>query len=240
MVPLRKILPLILALASPAAAGPLETGQATRADLVSVDVRKPPWSAIGRINNSAYGRCSAILVAPDVALTAAHCIYNVRSRRFLQPASIHVLFGFDRGRYDFHATVARITIPGEYRPADRTASAPHDWAVLHLVEPVPGDFAPLRLAEGPPSPDAQIAAAGFAQERSEVLTASPPCRLARGTADGLLLADCRVSHGFSGGPMIDTVAGTLVGMSIAIATIGGDDISIAIPATRLRQALQTE
>ncbi|KQT54554.1 hypothetical protein ASG43_02895 [Aureimonas sp. Leaf454] len=209
-----------------------------RTDLVSVDVGSRPWSSVGRINNSAYGRCSAILVSPDTALTAAHCLYNARSRRFLQPASIHVLFGFDRGRYGFHATVRDIVVPERYRPADILASAPHDWAVLRLAKPVPDAFAPLALAAGPASPGTEIQAAGFAQERSEILTASTPCRVEGATFDGLLLADCRISHGFSGGPLIDLQTKELVAMGVAVATnAAGDATTLAIPAARLREAL---
>lgn len=206
-------------------------------ELTTVDASKAPWSAIGRINNSAYGRCSAILVRPRTALTAAHCLYNARSGRFLRPASIHVLFGFNRGAYGFHARVDSIRIPPDYDPAQGAAAAPHDWAVLGLSEAVPAPFAPLALAGDERDAAVPVQAAGFAQERSEVLTASTPCRALGETRQGLLVTDCQLSHGFSGGPLIESETGRLAGMGIAITKAGDAAVGIAIPASRLRRAL---
>lgn len=35
-----------------------------------------PWRAIGRINLAGRGYCTATLIARDVVLTAAHCLWN--------------------------------------------------------------------------------------------------------------------------------------------------------------------
>lgn len=208
-----------------------------RPDLATVDIAKAPWSAVGRINNSAYGRCSAILVRPDIALTAAHCLYNIASRRFLQPASIHILFGFSKGQYGFHTTVAEITIGKDYVPGGVAASAPYDWAVLRLSKAAPSGFVPMEIAAPATSPLSSVRAAGFGQERSEVLTATGPCRVLTHPAASLLVTDCNLSHGFSGGPMIETQTGRLVGISVAVRDMGDHQLGIAVPIASLAGAL---
>lgn len=211
-----------------------------RPDLSSVDIGQSPWSAVGRINNSAYGRCSAILVRPDIALTAAHCLYNIASKRFLQPASIHILFGFSKGQYGFHTTVAEITIPKEYVPGEVAASAPHDWAVLRLAKPAPSSFAPMEIVEsGDPAPSS-VKAAGFGQERSEVLTATGPCAVLSRPAARLVVTDCHLSHGFSGGPMIAADSGKLVGISIAVRSNGASQYGIAVPIAGIAASLPAD
>ena len=72
------------------------------------------------------------LIAPSIVLTAAHCLYNPRTRALLQAVSLHVLFGYQRGVYLWHRQVARaMTGPG----FDGTIGGPQpgDWARLELA-----------------------------------------------------------------------------------------------------------
>ncbi|KQT60681.1 MULTISPECIES: trypsin-like serine peptidase [unclassified Aureimonas] len=230
---LRTFTGLLVLLASPAAGG--EPG--APADRIAVDIGKAPWSAVGRINNSAYGRCSAVLVRRDIAVTAAHCLYNPASRRFLQPASIHILFGFSKGRYGFHTTASEITIAKGYEPGGKAASASQDWAILRLAEAAPAAFPPMAMPHAGEPPASSVRAAGFAQERSEVLTATEPCKVFGGVEDALLVTNCPLSHGFSGGPMIDGATGELAGISVAISQIGARSFGIAVPASSIAKAL---
>jgi protease YdgD len=90
-----------------------EAGTSSGQNLSEVDVFAYPWSAIGKLNNSVGGSCTCTAVKQDLVLTAAHCIFNRRTGRFLQPSSLHLLFGYRRGEYAMHARVAEYTLgPG--------------------------------------------------------------------------------------------------------------------------------
>src|SRR3954470_20899065 len=84
--------------------------------------------------------------APSVVLTAAHCLYNPRTRALLQPVSLHVLFGFERDSYRRHLLVARYRLGLEFMPGLRQPQS-GDWALLILAESVPTQ--PLPLYTGP-------------------------------------------------------------------------------------------
>ncbi|MBC8130530.1 MAG: trypsin-like peptidase domain-containing protein [Rhizobiaceae bacterium] len=202
------------------------------AALVNVDPTQPPFDAVGRVNNSVGGRCTGVLVRADIAVTAAHCLYNTRTARFVRPQSVHFLLGFDRGSYRFHTVAASVTIASGYDPKGAAPSLVDDWAILHLAAPAPSTIAPMAIADDRPGPR-RVIAAGFARRRPEVLTATPPCTTASERQRGLIVSDCLVSQGLSGGPMIDAETFALVGLQVAIASRGAKPIALSVPVPPL-------
>ena len=75
---------------------------------VPVDPNEPPWNAIAKVQSNIGEHCSGVLIAPSTVLTAAHCLYNPRTRALLQPVSLHVLLGYERAQYRWHRLVARL------------------------------------------------------------------------------------------------------------------------------------
>ena len=112
---------------------------------VVVDPQSPPWNAVAKIQTNTATRCSGTLVAPSSVLTAAHCLYNPRTRVFLQPQSLHVLFGYRRGSYRWHGRVARYVIGEGFDGGAPGRHPGSDWARLELAEAVPSDD---RAADG--------------------------------------------------------------------------------------------
>src|SRR5438874_1509872 len=130
---------------------------------VAVDPNQPPWHAIAKVQNNIGERCTGALIAPSIVLTAAHCLYNRRTRSFLQPVSVHVLFGYQRAGYRWHRVVIRITIGPDFDGA--TGQPPtSDWARLELAEPVP--VPPLPVVGGGQSAGTVVALAGYNQDRA--------------------------------------------------------------------------
>src|SRR6185503_15448716 len=97
-----------------------------------VDPNTPPWNAIAKVQTNTGVRCTGVLIAPAVVLTAAHCLYNRRTRAMLQPVSLHVLFGYERAGYRWHRLVTRVAVGDGFDGSKRQAQA-SDWAKLDLA-----------------------------------------------------------------------------------------------------------
>lgn len=209
-----------------------------------VDSGLYPWSAVGKLFNSVGGACTAVAISRDTVLTAAHCLYAFRTRRFLRPDAIHFLLGYARGDYRIHARVARFAVGRGYDPADEARTAAADWALLTLAEPLPAEVRPVAVARAVPSPGTVIAIGGFAQDRAYLMTADTRCHLlatrpGRPAAGGarpaaILDHDCLIAHGDSGAPLLVTAGdGTVEAFAVTVGFWTGDGrhVGIAAPVT---------
>src|SRR5262245_15728586 len=198
------------------AAGPLA---GTPPDLANTDISTYPWSSIAKLNNSVGGSCTAAVIDQDKVLTAAHCIFNRRTGRFLTSKSLHVLLGYERGQYAVHALVGSYTIGPGYDPASELATASSDWAILKLVAPLPNKVRPLKLADHLPAPGAQLLTGSYSQGRPHMMTSDKNCQLTQTLPPpALLVHNCEVARGSSGAPLLFMEQDGVVIIGIQVAT----------------------
>jgi len=170
-----------------------------------VDATADPWRSVVRVQTNLAGRCTGALVGRRTVVTAGHCLFNPRTRRFFQPSSLHVLFGYDRGDYTRHVTVARVATEPEYDPAATPPMLVGDWAVLTLAEPAPESVPILPVSVTPLRPGTPLMLGGYSQDRAQILMADSACHLL-GQGGGLLVHDCDATRGTSGGPLLVRMA----------------------------------
>ena len=214
-------------------------------DRVRVDSAFRPWSAIGRVNRTTGGFCTGVMIAPNKVLTAAHCLWNKRTERWMQPHSLHFLAGYQRGQALRGARVVDYAVHDGTVGEDgkRHMQLPADWAVLTLDEDIGrlvgvlelAPFDRLRLASYRRSGSAFLHA-GYSQDKSHVLTMHAGCQVTGfRLGESLALHDCDATHGDSGSPILvkDGDRYRIVGLHVATVVHEGEVRGVAISASSI-------
>lgn len=181
------------------------------------------WTAIGRVNVGGLntrGTCTGTLVAPDLVLTAAHCV-SPRALRDENPEKMHFVAGWFRDEYVAHRTAERIHVHPDYVRGERGIDTLHtDVALLELAEPVPDDAAkPMPIGAFPGFADG-VEIIAYSKRRSGALARSGPC-VSIVLADDLLGATCPVAGGNSGAPLLQEGPDGWAVVAVAVATNKG-------------------
>ena len=210
------------------AIGPLELHRE------AVDELRYPWSSIGKLFNETGASCSGVVIARDKILTAAHCLFNARTRRFIPAEALHFLVGYRTGRYSAHARIASFEIGAGFDPLRYDQTSEADWAVLTVTENLPAAIEPLRLSRELAPSGTKAVLVGYPQDRAFAMSADRDCELRDKISAGrLLMHTCRSTFGYSGGPILVSTGGRemeVAGIQIAAMRSDGAEKLIAVPA----------
>lgn len=157
------------------------------------------FRAVGRLAVGGRRFCTAALVAPDVIVTAAHCLYHPRSGSPVPLADLRFSPGYRLGHLaPPRAIVAAVEAEGfALREAPGLEDLAADVAFLALDRPVRGipPFAVGRAGGGP------LAVVSYARDRADEPSIAAPCTPVV-AAPRVIALDCGAEFGASGAPVL--------------------------------------
>ncbi len=162
------------------------------------------WEAVGRLDiGDRGGNCSAALIAPQLVLTAAHCILSRRGRE--DPTEIVFHAGYRDGETIASVRVARAVVSEGINPAgdDITEFLRHDIALLELEEAIPSTTASPYAVAGSHGKGAQVTVVSFGASRMNAASRQSGCEQVEEFMYGIMAFDCAGEPGSSGAPIFD-------------------------------------
>jgi len=149
------------------------------------------WAGVGRLeikdrNKSRF--CSGALIAPNLVLTAAHCVVSQLSNSTFEPESIQFLAGWRDGRASAYGRARRVVVNPAYSAVngvtDKTVAT--DLAVVELAVPMNANgIRPFQR---------------YAHDRADAPSIQEECRVLRRT-NRVITSSCSADFGASGAPI---------------------------------------
>lgn len=211
------------------------------------DTSRLPAQAVGLLEMEDGATCTASVVAPDVILTAAHCLFDFDNRRV---KAKRFRAGYSNGRAVAEAGIRDDYVPSEFdfeRSVVETGTEAYDWAFLRLDRPIgerTGILAIKPLSRGDlvgmiGSSGETLIRVGYGGGKNPSMQRG--CRVARVWSENIFAHLCYIEPGDSGSPdlVFDGSGYGIVGIDTAILDIRDvKRANVAVSSTAFAGALQ--
>ncbi|WP_226779664.1 trypsin-like serine peptidase [Oceaniglobus trochenteri] len=162
------------------------------------------WEAVGRVDLGGRGFCSGVLIAPDLVLTAGHCLFDRAQGTARDLGALRFRAGLRDGLAVAERGVKRAVVHPLYAEATtgRAGQIRYDLALLELETPIPAATAAPFLVERLPARGQEVSVVSYAEGRASALSLQRRCGVLD-SRDRLTMLSCDVTFGASGAPVFD-------------------------------------
>ncbi|MEE9428444.1 MAG: trypsin-like serine protease [Paracoccaceae bacterium] len=188
------------------------------------------WEAVGRLNFAGQSFCTGALIAPDLVLTAAHCLFDRDTGQAFRPSDMKFLAGWRNGRANAQSGISRAIAHPEFRfkNSDQDVRVANDLALLQLSHPIQKSSVVPFETQSRPRKGAQVGVVSYGRDRAESPSLQEACHvLAR--RSGTLVLSCDVDYGSSGAPVFtidENGQARIVSVISAKAEVNGQDVAL--------------
>jgi len=160
------------------------------------------WEAVGRVVMAGEGYCTGVLIATDLVLTAAHCVYDPQTGSRRDPESLSFRAGWRDGAAIAESKISQLAAHEGYDPAKGVGfeNIRFDAALLRLQAPIPAATAAPFALHGAAQTGQRVSVVSYGRGRDSALSWQRDCGLL-GRQAGILAFDCDVTFGSSGAPV---------------------------------------
>lgn len=188
------------------------------------------WEAIGRLDMG-NGFCTATLIAPDLVLTAAHCLFDGTPSVRRNEADLSFNAGLRHGRATATRGVRQSVVHpdyvfGEPESLDRVRT---DLALLVLDRSIPEQSIRPIATRGAVTVGDTVSVVSYGEDREEFASLENDCEVLA-QEDGVLVLSCSVVHGSSGSPIMVSRDGQIQVVSVVSALAQWQDDQVALSA----------
>ena len=183
----------------------LTGSMADTSDLTSLETldQGRDWMAVGRLSyQNGQGFCTATLIAPDLVLTASHCLYDLDSGELLTLNNLEFQAGWRNGRAEAYSIIGgAVTFP-DFQPMEtpKIESVRNDVALLKLLHPIKKHSVQPFAIAALPNDQKSVAVVSYALGRINAPSIQSSCDISDQTED-ILSLNCDVDFGASGAPV---------------------------------------
>jgi len=204
-----------------------------------------PWEAVGRLDFGGRGFCTGALIAPNLVLTAAHCLYDKDTGDQIDQASVEFLAGWRNGRASAYRQVRRWVIHPDYVSEGAVSSkrVRHDLALVELARPINNTTVQPFETASKPQRGARVGIVSYGRDRAEAPALQEVCSVLAHQS-GVLVTSCSVDFGSSGAPIFSFAGGEARIVSVVSAKSEIDDgqpialgTDLRVPLAELRAEL---